>query len=152
MIRRGHERIYIQCRHLVLPDKLTEVLTKHQEKLVQKYQISKEPFHKTKGETVVFHSSNNKEIALLLLHLCWQNIERKKIDCNERCSKMDYKWKRSLKGEGKMWESYNLTYCHPGSMMAYPSNYLETHCQARRQLNPSKLLTVLKPFWNTRGS
>lgn len=70
MMRCGHERIYIQCRHLVLPDKLTEVLTKQQEKLVQKYHISKEPFHKIKGETVVFHSSNNKEIALLLLHLC----------------------------------------------------------------------------------
>lgn len=49
------------------------------------------------------------------------------------------KEKRSLKGAGKTWESYNLTYCHPGSMMAYPSNYLETHCQAHRELNPSKL-------------
>lgn len=77
---------------------------------------------------------------------------------------MDYKRKRSLKGAGKTWESYNLTYCHPGSMMAYPSNYLETHCEAHRELNPSKLLTaelnvhkqkrslVLKPFWSTSWS
>lgn len=77
---------------------------------------------------------------------------------------MDYKRKRSLKGAGKTWESYNLTYCHPGSMMAYPSNYLETHCEAHGELNPSKLLTaelnvheqkrtlVLKPFWSTSWS
>lgn len=35
---------------------------------VQKDQ--KEPFHKIKGETVVFQASNNKAVALLLLHLC----------------------------------------------------------------------------------